>query len=270
MKGVSVRLGHRKEKEDKDKDKKADKDKTKDDDKDNIIDEEDEDEDEDEDDSRGSASPAPFASSSKSHGGKGWSAMLDGMSLLLPSRSVLMPDWFCGPPKEAEATRILSQTGRDTPSSIPSTPVTGFGNPFLAAPLPPPMVRASSAPGSISPSSSPRARTVSPLNHSIIATDSPDFNSSDEDRPSVPMPRVASSKTLQVKTSTNSLRKDATLPASKETKEGRDNKEKDGPAPSKDREGCYVHLVKERLMGIFFSVYVYKGCEQLVEGEWLV
>jgi hypothetical protein len=30
---------------------------------------------------------------------------------------------------------------------------------------------------------------------------------------------------------------------------------------------CYLHLVKERLMGLYLSVYVYKGCEKLVQGE---
>lgn len=30
---------------------------------------------------------------------------------------------------------------------------------------------------------------------------------------------------------------------------------------------CYVHLVKERLMGMYLSVYIYKGCESLVQGE---
>lgn len=30
--------------------------------------------------------------------------------------------------------------------------------------------------------------------------------------------------------------------------------------------GSYLHLAKERLMGMYLSVYVYKGCEHLVEG----
>jgi hypothetical protein len=29
---------------------------------------------------------------------------------------------------------------------------------------------------------------------------------------------------------------------------------------------CYLHLAKERLMGMYLSVYVYKGCEKLVQG----
>lgn len=30
--------------------------------------------------------------------------------------------------------------------------------------------------------------------------------------------------------------------------------------------GAYVHLIKERLMGLYVHVFVYKGCEHLVEG----
>lgn len=30
--------------------------------------------------------------------------------------------------------------------------------------------------------------------------------------------------------------------------------------------GSYVHVIKERLMGMYLSVYVYKGCEHLVQG----
>ena len=30
--------------------------------------------------------------------------------------------------------------------------------------------------------------------------------------------------------------------------------------------GSYVHVVKERLMGMYLTVYVYKGCEHLVQG----
>jgi len=30
--------------------------------------------------------------------------------------------------------------------------------------------------------------------------------------------------------------------------------------------GSYVHVIKERLMGMYISVYVYKGCEHLVQG----
>ena len=36
--------------------------------------------------------------------------------------------------------------------------------------------------------------------------------------------------------------------------------------PVTGRSGAYVHLVKERLMGIFLSIYVHKGCEHLVQG----
>ena len=32
------------------------------------------------------------------------------------------------------------------------------------------------------------------------------------------------------------------------------------------RRGCYVHIEKERLLGIYLSVFVYKGCEHLVQG----
>ena len=30
--------------------------------------------------------------------------------------------------------------------------------------------------------------------------------------------------------------------------------------------GSYVHVVKERLMGMYLTVYVYKGCAHLVQG----
>lgn len=41
----------------------------------------------------------------------------------------------------------------------------------------------------------------------------------------------------------------------------------DEPERTRDGEKCYFHLVKERLMGMYLSVYVYKGCENLVQGE---
>jgi hypothetical protein len=40
----------------------------------------------------------------------------------------------------------------------------------------------------------------------------------------------------------------------------------DEPERTRDGEKCYFHLVKERLMGMYLSVYVYKGCEHLVQG----
>ena len=36
--------------------------------------------------------------------------------------------------------------------------------------------------------------------------------------------------------------------------------------PGISESGAYVHLVKERLMGIFLSIYIHKGCEHLVQG----
>jgi hypothetical protein len=39
------------------------------------------------------------------------------------------------------------------------------------------------------------------------------------------------------------------------------------PERTRDGEKCYLHLVKERLMGMYLSVYVYKGCEHLIQGE---
>jgi hypothetical protein len=41
----------------------------------------------------------------------------------------------------------------------------------------------------------------------------------------------------------------------------------DGPSRTSGGNGPYVHLVKERLMGMYLTVYVYKGCEHLVQGE---
>jgi hypothetical protein len=31
-------------------------------------------------------------------------------------------------------------------------------------------------------------------------------------------------------------------------------------------DGNYVHVTKERLMGMYMSVYVFRGCEHLVQG----
>jgi hypothetical protein len=38
--------------------------------------------------------------------------------------------------------------------------------------------------------------------------------------------------------------------------------------PPKTMEGskCYTHLTKQRLMGMYLSVYVHKDCRHLVEG----
>lgn len=31
--------------------------------------------------------------------------------------------------------------------------------------------------------------------------------------------------------------------------------------------GSYVHVTKERLMGMYLTIYVYKGCEHLIQGH---
>jgi len=40
----------------------------------------------------------------------------------------------------------------------------------------------------------------------------------------------------------------------------------DGPQ-DEGQSGSYLYMIKERLMGMYLSVYVYKGCEHLIKGE---
>lgn len=39
------------------------------------------------------------------------------------------------------------------------------------------------------------------------------------------------------------------------------------PDRTSSGSGSYSHVVKERLMGMYLSVYVYRGCEHLVQGK---
>ncbi|WVQ71467.1 hypothetical protein IAR50_001005 [Cryptococcus sp. DSM 104548] len=39
-----------------------------------------------------------------------------------------------------------------------------------------------------------------------------------------------------------------------------------GDGAEEDGDGSYVHVAKERLMGMYFSVYIYKGAEHLIQG----
>lgn len=178
-------------------------------------------------------------------------------------------DWFCGPTREGTAIPPPSPNLRDAaslPTSGSATPI-----PMLKSPTAPPFVRSSTAPGSLSPTEPfhfPQRHLAAPpigLSHSPLARSN--SSSTSESSASSPDEDGQGFFPFPVSPNLNGLARDkgGSLPI-----------KKDRPAivipndePERTRDGgkCYLHLVKERLMGMYLSVYVYKGCEHLIQGE---
>jgi hypothetical protein len=238
MKGVSVR-GHlrRKDGEEKRKDKE---------------DSEDESSNESELPSRiGSPMPAQTPMQ-KGPAPKGWSTMLDGRSM---PRHQLTTDWFCGPPPKSLVAQSPNPDETSQTLSIPQSPslnrsssapiISPSDRTHLHAPQPSsrpqPIPNDHLAPGHLHPSfgSSPLSRSES----SLIA---PSDSSSDSEPPPLPEKDIIPSHG-------KGDNPDVVLTMSESARTGQGS-------------GCYVHLVKERLMGMYLSIYIYKGCEHLVQG----
>ncbi|WVQ70227.1 uncharacterized protein L199_008453 [Kwoniella botswanensis] len=182
---------------------------------------------------------------------KGWSQMLD--------------DYFCGP---------NARTAEPAPTSYNSTSPVPRDTPFLPHPPPsafpahPSLLRSASAP--ITPITTPITIPSRPilntpnlqLSPSPLARSRSSFESSS-----------ASSSTSDMDESVaENIRKgsNASPPQNENAKPKIQRPDiiipNDEIQSTNQGNGSYVHVVKERLLGMYLSVYVYKGCEHLIQG----
>lgn len=144
----------------------------------------------------------------------------------------------------------------------------------MPSPYPPPIARSTSAPGKTfalsDPISIPSGRpNVGPTGRNLaypLARSQSDSDSSGSSQQEAGLSAFLSvphdqSTPLQHKNSDASLRgrpdrPGITIPSSP-------NPAAMGMRGSK----CYVHVIKERLMGMYLSIYVYRGCEYLIQGN---
>ncbi|ORX39732.1 hypothetical protein BD324DRAFT_606986 [Kockovaella imperatae] len=205
------------------------------------------------------------------HGGgsKGWSTMLD--------------DWFCGP----SASRRANHSSQDShPAQTPNH--TSLSPPRAT----PHLIRSFSAPESPTSASlvqppSPSDRLAipvtsrSPLSRSISTTGS--IASSDSSSASTPSadipveilsaspPALALPKPLVPPIDIPKGGLTVPHPVHVGSIDERLMVKPELVVPLEEGrtvggEKCYLHLIKERLMGMYLSVYVYKGCEHLIQG----
>jgi hypothetical protein len=192
-----------------------------------------------------------------------------------------MIDWFCGVP-------IKPNLVAHSPT-VPNSPSFPATHSSLAPPSPPSLARSNSAP-EMSPTDS--FSLPIPMPQSALPTPSLDERSgyltSNVGTSLVtslgasPMIRQNSSDSSSP---ASSLAGDdfGLVPPPVPSKQGSTGSEGGLPVKSKpDRPGLvipvtevartglgtgsYVHVVKERLMGMYLTIYVYKGCEHLVHG----
>ncbi|WVQ78224.1 hypothetical protein IAT38_000307 [Cryptococcus sp. DSM 104549] len=191
---------------------------------------------------------------------RGWSQMLDDYLCGLNARS----DVFL-PPSLSSG----NQTPRESPS-ITSAPFTAFPSPQPA------IFRSSSTPGTPStpipivpksaglttpqhshlrPSPSPLALSRSSFDSSSSSDNEADntFAVMSSDDNHTPAPRTAAVLPQTSHPPEAKIRPEITIPT-------------DEPVKATVGNGSYVHVAKERLLGMYLSVYVYKGCEHLVQG----
>ncbi|WVF72323.1 hypothetical protein IAT40_007136 [Kwoniella sp. CBS 6097] len=187
-------------------------------------------------------------------GAKGWSQMLD--------------DYFCGP---------NARTAEPVPTSYDSSSPVPRDSPFLPHPpkfpiSQPSLLRSASAP--ITPVTTPqpippRAPLHGPSHLGLS-----------------PSPLARSRSSLESNsTSSSSAEGDDTflyLDSEENRRNSREQSLSSPPRPKVERpeiiipndepsstgggNGSYVHVVKERLLGMYLSIYVYKGCEHLIQG----
>jgi hypothetical protein len=179
-----------------------------------------------------------------------------------------MIDWFCGP-------TLKSNHGANSPTA-PNSPRLHPASTSLA-PAPPSLARSSSAPEVIQaetptvpiPRQAPPSPSIfesslppnflapqlatSPLSRGESSNSSSPASSGIEDNLDLPppLPRKEGSASLPVNSRPD--RPGLVIPVTE-------------PARTGMGTGSYVHVIKERLMGMYISVYVYKGCEHLVQG----
>lgn len=190
-------------------------------------------------------------------------------------------DWFCGPPPKPH---LMTQSPNiiEPPNPVPASSPSQAPVPIpLPIPTSPSLNRSYSAPANVSPSEtkaflSPRPIPYSasgdhlapgllpppfgrsPLSRSETSLLSSSATSSDSDDlmgqpPPVPEKDDIPSSAASASASGRVDPPELVVPLTE-------------PARTAQGSGCYVHLVKERLMGMYLSIYVYKGCEHLVQG----
>lgn len=254
MKGMSVRVGHHKKK---DKDKEENK---KDDESDSSSSS-----DEEEQPPRTASPLPPTPSGTKNQTQKGWSTMLDGMSLTCIG---LMIDWFCGPPIKSNQV-ANSPTAPNSPRLHPASTSLAPATPALARSSSAPEINQAETPTVPIPRQAPPSPSLydaslnqqflspqlaaSPLSRGESSNSSSPASSGMEDNLDLlpPLPRKEGSASLPVNSKPD--RPGLVIPVTE-------------PARTGMGTGSYVHVIKERLMGMYISVYVYKGCEHLVQG----
>ncbi|WWC85358.1 uncharacterized protein L201_000221 [Kwoniella dendrophila CBS 6074] len=195
---------------------------------------------------------------------KGWSQMLD--------------DYFCG---------VNARTSEPIPTSYNSASPVPRDTPFLphpppsAFPAPPTLLRSASAP--ITPVTTPITipPRAPPIPSSILGSTTLALSPS-------PLARSRSSFDSSTDASSSVSDPDESYILMKNSQDGHSKRENDltssPPDPRWKMErpeivipndeinatnqgnGSYVHVVKERLLGMYLSVYVYKGCEHLIQG----
>ncbi|WRT67003.1 uncharacterized protein IL334_003969 [Kwoniella shivajii] len=179
---------------------------------------------------------------------KGWSQMLD--------------DYFCGP---------NARTSEPIPSSYDSSSPVPRDTPFLphpppsALPAPPSLLRSVSAP--ITPVASPI--TIPPRVPAMITSNLTTLS---------PSPLVRSRSSFDSSSSSSAADGDESFlmmqadhgMQSSSPKRKIERPEivipNEEPSQTNSGNGSYVHVVKERLLGMYLTVYVYKGCEHLIQG----
>lgn len=179
---------------------------------------------------------------------KGWSQMLD--------------EWFCGPAVTDAAVPTSPTTREAVKPILPSLNLTLPTSMMVA--------RSASAPVSaaVSTVSTPMAIPVPQPNypahpmpllsrsHSTASSTSSASSaaSSDAGTPQIDFSDMQKSFSLPVPPQPSSLERPEIVEPNPE------------PRVAESRAGCYSHVLKERLMGMYLTVYVYRGCEHLVQG----
>jgi hypothetical protein len=180
------------------------------------------------------------------------------------------PDWFCGPPIKSNMV-ANSPTAPNSPRLPPASTTLAPTTPALARSLSAPEVAQTDTPTvpiprrhQPSPSHldmsfqqqllSPQL-AASPLSRGESSNSSSPASSGIEDHmdllPGPAAPKKENTSSLPVNSKPD--RPGLVIPVTE-------------PARTGMGTGSYVHVIKERLMGMYISVYVYKGCEHLVQG----
>jgi hypothetical protein len=179
-----------------------------------------------------------------------------------------MVDWFCGPPvKSNQVTN--SPTAPNSPRLPPASTSLAPATPALARSSSAPEVIQAETPTVPIPRRAPPSPSLldmslpkqllspqlaaSPLSRGGSSNTSSPASSGIEDNLDLPPPLPKKEGTSSLPVNFKPDRPGLVIPVTE-------------PARTGMGTGSYVHVIKERLMGMYISVYVYKGCEHLVQG----